>query len=102
MAKKQSEFIKSLVELQNTYDSYFQSLSEGEPKAPELPDISVETLSAEINAQFPPELEVTVEEMNQALDALKAGFAYIKLSKMLPEWAAGFKLTSVKDETPAE
>lgn len=93
-----SDLIKQLQRLQNTYDAYFQNLSKGEPAAPELPEFTIQELGDAINNQFPADMDVSPDDdMNSALDALKAGFAYIKLNKLLPAWANGVKLTAIED-----
>lgn len=95
------EIYVALSTLQNIYDEYFTALAKGEPIDIELPEITVDTVKNMVQEELPADLDVGVADLNGVMDAMKAGFAHIKLNKEDSRWATGFKLTSV-DDTPGE
>ena len=97
MAETTSDLVTDLRRIQNIYDQYFVSLASGDPVKPELPEITPKTLSDALKEAVPVEFDIDTDDINNALDALKAGFAYIKLNKQFPDWANGIKLTAIED-----
>lgn len=88
--------------LQNTYDQYFTSLAKGEPVDIELPEVSIEKVKDMVQELVPVDLKIGGEELNDVMDAMKAGFAFMKLNKEDSRWATGFKLTSVKENVTTD
>lgn len=92
-----TELYAALRKLQNTYDEYFVSLADGDPEEIELPEITPEDVAEMVTERVPSELDISTEDLNGVMDAMKAGFTYIKLNKEGAKWATGLKLTSIVD-----
>ena len=76
----ESELLNRVVDIPEIYNQYFTKLSEGKPKAPDLPAIPTpQELGEELMSEVPDDFDVDTQKLNDISDVAKIGFAYIKL-----------------------